>query len=119
MAWDPQQAREAHFQKQKQVVPLKDQRASSYMAEAKSLAEKVDKVIEETLERRDALKEDLVTVFCKIENLPQERCPSPRRPRHSGSESSRRPTQNPGDRSIGFGRCVRVEIDGLRFFPLR
>eukprot|EP00971_Amphidinium_carterae_P341010 6479606-Amphidinium_carterae.1 len=45
------------------------------MAEAKRLAEEVDKqtkVIEETIECREALKEDLVVVFCEIDNLPPE-----------------------------------------------
>eukprot|EP00971_Amphidinium_carterae_P335573 6471508-Amphidinium_carterae.1 len=58
------------------------------MAEAKQLAEKVDKqtkVIEEAVEKRAAFKEELVTVILKIKSLPQETVPATRR---STSQSS-------------------------------
>eukprot|EP00971_Amphidinium_carterae_P267698 5310536-Amphidinium_carterae.1 len=51
------------------------------MAEAKQLAEKVDKqtkVIEEAVEKRAAFKEELVTVILKIKELPQDTVPVPK-----------------------------------------
>eukprot|EP00971_Amphidinium_carterae_P149899 2971660-Amphidinium_carterae.1 len=51
------------------------------MAEAKQLAEKVDKqtkVIEEAVEKRAAFKEELVTVILKIKSLPPDTVPVPK-----------------------------------------
>eukprot|EP00971_Amphidinium_carterae_P119105 2359563-Amphidinium_carterae.1 len=51
------------------------------MAEAKQLAEKVDKqtkVIEGAVEKRAAFKEELVTVILKIKELPQDTVPVPK-----------------------------------------
>eukprot|EP00971_Amphidinium_carterae_P159462 3161092-Amphidinium_carterae.1 len=51
------------------------------MAEAKQLAEKVDKqtkVIEEAVEKRAAFKEELVTVILKIKALPPDTVPVPK-----------------------------------------
>eukprot|EP00971_Amphidinium_carterae_P348008 6490269-Amphidinium_carterae.2 len=63
-----------------QALPLKDQRAK-LMAEAKQLAEKVDKqtkVIEEAVEKRAAPKEELVTAVLKIKSLPPDTLPVPK-----------------------------------------
>eukprot|EP00971_Amphidinium_carterae_P093589 1851977-Amphidinium_carterae.1 len=51
------------------------------MAEAKQLAEKVDKqtkVIEEAVEKRATFKEELVTVILKIKSLPPDTVPVPK-----------------------------------------
>eukprot|EP00971_Amphidinium_carterae_P263541 5228314-Amphidinium_carterae.1 len=51
------------------------------MAEAKQLAEKVDKqtkVLEEAVEKRAAFKEELVTVILKIKALPPDTVPVPK-----------------------------------------
>eukprot|EP00971_Amphidinium_carterae_P244105 4847090-Amphidinium_carterae.1 len=51
------------------------------MAEAKRLADKVDKqtkVIEEAVEKRAAFKEELVTAILKIKALPPDTVPVPK-----------------------------------------
>eukprot|EP00971_Amphidinium_carterae_P294901 5855920-Amphidinium_carterae.1 len=51
------------------------------MAEAKQLAEKVDKqtkAIEEAVEKRAAFKEELVTIILKIKSLPPDTVPVPK-----------------------------------------
>eukprot|EP00971_Amphidinium_carterae_P078348 1549983-Amphidinium_carterae.1 len=51
------------------------------MAEAKQLADKVNKqtkVIEEAAEKRAAFKEELVTVILKIKELPPDTVPVPK-----------------------------------------
>eukprot|EP00971_Amphidinium_carterae_P324681 6452800-Amphidinium_carterae.1 len=86
------------------------------MAEAKQLAEKVDKqtkVIEEAVEKRAAFKEKLVTVILKIKALPPDTVPVPKPSPATSLASSSALDLNPTTSPLTWSMVGRLTVPSV------
>eukprot|EP00971_Amphidinium_carterae_P348871 6490715-Amphidinium_carterae.2 len=85
-------------QKQKrEALPVQDQR-EHLLAQARSLADKMDqqvKIAQEANNKREQLREELVTVYVHLEKLPPELLPVPKAPVATSGDGPGGPAQTP------------------------
>eukprot|EP00971_Amphidinium_carterae_P146186 2897782-Amphidinium_carterae.1 len=81
-------------QQKRETLPVHNQ-CAHLLGQTKSLADKMDqqaKLAQETTRKRDQLREELVTVYVRLEKLPTEPLPVPKTPVANSSDVPGGPT---------------------------